>query len=666
MHIQQNTRMKSFLALSIFYLFCSSLHPQANSILKEKNTDELVNKQLQKALHKNYAERKKTLKIALQSVHNLQQYQQSCKQKYLGLLPSFSKSMKDSIPISCSSSYCIANTDWDFYIDKIILNKRITANVYLPKKEGKKPAILFFCGHEKAGKATESYQETAHLLAQNGFVVMVIDPVGQAERIQLIDSIGNALTTKATSEHTLLQIPAILTGGNIAEEQITDNYICMNYLSNLEEVDSTRIGCMGNSGGGAQATYYAALDKRIKAVVCCSWFTKRERMYALYGPDDGCQYLANEVREQLEIADYYIMQAPRPTLILAGTKDFIDYKGTQEAYKELEAAYKLVGKTNQLELFTAADGHGISLPKREAAVLFLKKQLMNDTLIVHKETSEILPEHVLNCTNSGQILIDYTSTITLQEKFIEKANSYSEQREQFKLNTLDANRILLKQLLSISDNKQAVRAKTISKNIEHNLHIEKTVILKRNNEPEIPIRLLTPKKGLATNFELFVILNDSGMQQTMQLPIVDKIISSGNIVVLADLRGIGESKDKAEKNNPKFYNDDYRNSSLALTIGKPMLGERVIEIIKLVDYIKQQEEYTNNSINCFGFGNIGVALQHAYFLDERIQHIALKDCISSWMDILHSPLEKNRMSLIIPEALLHYDLSSLKRNRTVY
>jgi hypothetical protein len=42
-------------------------------------------------------------------------------------------------------------------------------------------------------------------------------------------------------------------------------------------------------------------------------------MYALYGPDDGCQYLANELREELEIADYYIMQAPRPTLILAGT-----------------------------------------------------------------------------------------------------------------------------------------------------------------------------------------------------------------------------------------------------------------------------------------------------------------------------------------------------------
>jgi L-lactate utilization protein LutB len=87
--------MKSFLTLSIFYLLCSSLHPQANLILNEKNADELVNKQLQKALHKNYAERKKTVKIALQSIQNLQEYQQSCKQKYLDLLPSFSKSMKE-------------------------------------------------------------------------------------------------------------------------------------------------------------------------------------------------------------------------------------------------------------------------------------------------------------------------------------------------------------------------------------------------------------------------------------------------------------------------------------------------------------------------------------------------------------------------------------------
>jgi hypothetical protein len=111
---------------------------------------------------------------------------------------------------------------------------------------------------------------------------------------------------------------------------------------------------------------------------------------------------------------------------------------------------------------------------------------MNDTVLITQKTNEILPEHVLNCTHSGQILIDYPATKSLQEKFIEKANSNSEQREKFNISSLDSNRIKIKELLSITENKEPIRVKTIQKNTENPLYKEEIVILKQKNEPKFP------------------------------------------------------------------------------------------------------------------------------------------------------------------------------------
>jgi dienelactone hydrolase len=613
-----------------------------------------LNQDLLRSLDKQYKLRKSSLQTALKSEKNLKDYQNLCRERYLNLISAKSIYSGNSLLSADSISYIACD---NYRICKLILNKEITCNLYVPKVVGQKPAILFFCGHEMTSKSTESYQKMAILLANYGFMVLVIDPIGQGERVQLTDSTGQNLTRGSTTEHTLLNMGLGLTGLSIAQIELMNNKVCLDYLFTRTDVDTSRIGCMGNSGGGAQTTYFSAMEPRIKAVACCSWFTRREEMFNKFGPDDGCQYLWNEGAEGLDIPDYYIMQAPRPTLILAGEKDFIHYKGTLEGFKELKQVYHILDKEENLFFFSDSTGHGISDMKRLAAVHFFKKIFSPDCFLVRDINNyTIQTDSALRCTKKGQIAFEVNNDIAYKE-FL----SLAVNRKEFSLAKLDSNRVLIRKLLNIQQKTFNFKVKKANNPIQIPYGTKYQLTLERSENTDIPLLVLVPTKEKPDR-EVFIILHDSGMVKAETLPVVSKILQAGNIVLLTDLSGIGETKDNPVMNNKKFYSEDYRNAALSLFLGKPLLGQRVEDILSIIDYIKTDTTFYGKpvkAINIFSFGNIGVAAQHAYYLDDRIQHPAYKDCILSWKEIITNPLEKNRMSLSVWKALEYYDLGDL-------
>jgi dienelactone hydrolase len=642
-----------FIACNIFVL---GLLAQTNKNILPTQSHELLNKYLVDIMHKQYAERKKRLNDALQSKEKLAAYQQDCKLQYKRLLTSFPKNIENAFPVADSIESIARDT---YTIQKIILSKRITTNLYLPNQKGVKPAILFFCGHEMTSKATESYQKTAILLVKQGFIVLVIDPTGQGERVQLTDSTGKNLTRGSTTEHTLLNTGAGMIGWCVMNEELIDNFMCMNYLCSRSDVDKTKIGCIGNSGGGAQTSYYSAMDNRIKAAACCSWFTQRDRMLAINGPDDGCQYLWNEGRAQLEIADYYIMQAPRPTLILAGKKDFIDYKGSLNAFDELKQVFSKLGKPENAEYFAYDDGHGISKPKREVAARFFKKQLMNNDSPVTEGELAVLPDSVLRCTKSGQMRVEVKQEASMQERNLEMAKYYVKNRNNFQVFGVDSSRTIIKKILNLPDTKETIQIERVGKKTNDANYLGQSFIISRKDEPELPAQLLLPKNGLNPQAKVFILLSDSGMQQMLHTPTTDSLLVKGNAVILTDPRGIGETKDDPTKNNKKYYNDDYRNSALSLFIGRPLLGQRVVDILSVLDFISAQPELKELPISCITHGNIGVAAIHTAYLDNRLQKVDTNHCEKSWITLIEKPMEKNKLSLAIPKVLMYYDIPLL-------
>jgi len=104
--------------------------------------------------------------------------------------------------------------------EKVIYESRpdhhVTANFYLPEGKGPFPGVLMPCGHSDNGKAAEAYQRVCILMARHGLAVLCYDPIGQGERLQLLNADGKAGIKGSTTEHTMSGIGAWSLGNQSA------------------------------------------------------------------------------------------------------------------------------------------------------------------------------------------------------------------------------------------------------------------------------------------------------------------------------------------------------------------------------------------------------------------------------------------------------------------
>ena len=332
---------------------------------------------LMQELHHQYAPRPAALTQATATTEGTRAYRDSVRARFrrvLGPLPTARTPLRAQVTGTLIRP--------GFRIEKIIFEStphhHVTANLYVPEGKGRFPAVLFPCGHEAEGKATASYQKTAMLFATHGFAVLVPDPVSQGERMQLTDTSGKPLTRGGTTEHTLLNAQANLLGRTLAAAELWDNVRGLDYLSTRPEVDTARLGCLGNSGGATQTAYLMAYDPRLKAAALCSYVAAGERNLELTGPADGCVMLPGAGAARLDMGDWLIAFAPKPLLVLAGRYDFVDYhEHRNRLYAEAQTCLRRRWASRNAVglLFGYDDGHGISKPKREAALHWFQSYL---------------------------------------------------------------------------------------------------------------------------------------------------------------------------------------------------------------------------------------------------------------------------------------------------
>jgi hypothetical protein len=72
-------------------------------------------------------------------------------------------------------------------------------------------------------------------------------------------------------------------------------------------------------------------------------------------------------------------------------------------------------------------------------------------------------------------------------------------------------------------------------------------------------------------------------------------LTEGKILLLADLRGLGETTDPAFYTDAKYWNREYRNAMISMHIGRPIMGQRVVDILTLLDFC-----FINSQQSTFG------------------------------------------------------------------
>lgn len=227
----------------------------------------------------------------------------------------------------------------------------VNGNLYEPLQEGKFPLVLCPHGHGKLGRFGDDQQIRAAVLARMGAVVFTYSMFAwRAEESPLgrechADPISGTMQTL----HTIRSL---------------------DWLTTLPNVDATRIGITGASGGGTQTFLGTAVDPRITVSVPVVMVSSH-----FFG---GCPcesgipfHILHGGTCNAEIA---AMAAPRPMKVIAVTQDWT--KNVPEVeFPYLQKIYSFYGAEENVEFAYFDEPHNYGESKRQAMYPFLAKHL---------------------------------------------------------------------------------------------------------------------------------------------------------------------------------------------------------------------------------------------------------------------------------------------------
>ena len=204
---------------------------------------------------------------------------------------------------------------------------RITANLYLPDADGPVPGVVVSSGHSRTAKTADYNQRFGIMMATHGMAALCFDPIGQGERSQILNEDGQNRFSGTTTEHFLVGVGSILTGRNTARYRVWDAMRAIDYITSRPEVDGSKIGFTGCSGGGTVTSYVMALDDRIMCAAPACYLTTFRHLISSIGPQDAEQNICGQLKFGMDHPDYILMRAPSPTLISATTGDYFSIAG---------------------------------------------------------------------------------------------------------------------------------------------------------------------------------------------------------------------------------------------------------------------------------------------------------------------------------------------------
>lgn len=230
---------------------------------------------------------------------------------------------------------------------KTVNGHTVCGSIYAPKSKGKHPLIICPNGHFSNGRYGKVQQQRLATLARMGAVCVDYDLWGWGESA---DEVGSE--AHQTPEAHVMQA---LNGIRI-----------LDWMIRRKDVDTSRVGVNGGSGGGTQSVLLSVLDDRYTA--CCpvvsvsSWF------------DGGCPcesgmpiQLAGGGTCNAELA---AMFAPRPMMLVSDGNDWTSTTPELE-YPYIQRIYGFYGKTDNVKnIHLPKEGHDFGPNKRNAVYKF--------------------------------------------------------------------------------------------------------------------------------------------------------------------------------------------------------------------------------------------------------------------------------------------------------
>ena len=239
---------------------------------------------------------------------------------------------------------------------------RVPCHMLLPEGVSAPPVMICLQGHSKGmhislGRPKFEGDENSIAGGDRDFCVRAVKEGFAAIAVEQ-RNFGECGGTKDGPQCFESTLTALLMGKTTIGERVWDVMRLIDVIETefKDTVDTTKICCMGNSGGGTATAYIAALEDRIVlAMPSCAMCTYKDSIGAMN--HCSCNYVPNIAR-YFDMNDLMAMACPKYFVQVSGAEDGIfPIKQAVEVFEKGKEAYKNQGVEEHCTMIRGNGGH---------------------------------------------------------------------------------------------------------------------------------------------------------------------------------------------------------------------------------------------------------------------------------------------------------------------
>ena len=255
----------------------------------------------------------------------------------------------------------------------------VVGHLFLPDAAAFRPpyaCVMMPLGHSDRGILNPCYADHLVRTARAGLAAFAWDPLSQGERRQCAARF-DATWGECACEHTRLGARGWLVGWNFARFRIWDAIRTIDYVQTRPEIDGTRLGVAGTSGGGTMSAYLQAWDARISAAFPNCYVSSLREVFAARGCHDAEQFYFGQLRDGVNHAAMLALGQPRVKLAVGSRwKDYFPQRGAEETFATFTNVTARLGLAGPFWHFHCDGPHGLPPATRAAQVDWMRHCLL--------------------------------------------------------------------------------------------------------------------------------------------------------------------------------------------------------------------------------------------------------------------------------------------------
>ncbi len=223
-------------------------------------------------------------------------------------------------------------------------------------------------------------------------------------------------------------------------------------------------------------------------------------------------------------------------------------------------------------------------------------------------------------------------------------------------------------ILEKKDFGEYIREKIVFDSCE-NIKVVGYLLVPKNLDFPRPGVIAVPGHGLGKDD--IVGINPDGTERTIpsgyQKDFALTLVREGFITFAIEQMGFGERRIEEDINKAKDKSSCRKLAFWALMLGKTLLGMRVWDLMRSVDYLQKRKEVKKDSIGIMGISGGGTTSLFASALDDRIKVTVISGYLNTFKDSILSitHCECNYVPGILNYAEM-YDIASLIAPRYLF